>query len=207
IAACPIRRNRFDMPELLRYCNAHNIHLHFNTVWTPESESLRFLSAIELGEIVEHNLVESYVAKNKIQENNIANFNDFTAQIATWKAEAEANEQAQFVPAEWRLLFQQLQQVDGVDEEIQGILNIEAAFYLDGLSLEAAQLQLQALAQKLSATPFLRAYNNCLKLFAQHALDSGRAEEFIEKVDGFEAFSQGLVQKDEMAREIIRTGF
>lgn len=50
VSVCPMKENRFDIPELVKFCNYKNIFIYFNNVIT-EGFALSELSPIELEEL------------------------------------------------------------------------------------------------------------------------------------------------------------
>jgi len=113
-ATCPMTLNWKEMADLVRYCNAHTIVIHFNTVFFPRHVSLRYLTASELEEVVGVFKAELSEIQNAnpnsqgITTNNINAFKDLVNQVIHWHKEAiEREEQVRrdetVEPDEWMM--------------------------------------------------------------------------------------------------------
>ena len=75
ISVCPMKGNRFDIPELVKFCNDNDILIYFNNVRT-EGFSLGELSDYELDELVTFYKENIPKANNSISSyNNMAFLN------------------------------------------------------------------------------------------------------------------------------------
>jgi MoaA/NifB/PqqE/SkfB family radical SAM enzyme len=209
IAACPIRHNRFDIPDLVRFCNERDIHLHLNTVWTPEDQSLRFLSAPELSELLSFYQQEHFDTPGTRQRANVSHFKAYVEQIATWKEEAEKSEALQAVPDQWKNVFRSILENLKLEEGPErDFLLAEAQYYLSDLpSAEKLQIELKKILVRHGAQDFLQAYTNALILFSSYVFEVAEQADFSEKVAGYVQLLPRLVKPEDMAEEIIRTGF
>lgn len=72
ISVCPMKENRFDIPELVRFCNANGILIYFNNVCT---------EGFFLGELLDHELDElvTYYKNNNPQGINHISKNNHIA--------------------------------------------------------------------------------------------------------------------------------
>lgn len=209
IAASPIRANRMDMPEMVRFCNQHDIHLHFNTVWTPEDQSLRFLGEKELTELLEVYEKAHFGVMGWRGRANHQHFRDFVAQVRTWRDEARATEQLQQAPLQWKQIFEGMSQEEltGLSPAAHEILLVEWQHYNGQLSPEALQTNLHAIAGQYGHIPFLFALTESLKGFSQKAAPAELHADFCQKMLAFEALLPKVEQPADMVEEMIRTGF
>lgn len=209
IAASPIRANRMDMPEMVRFCNQHNIHLHFNTVWTPEDQSLRFLSEKELTELLEFYEQASFGLPGWRSRANQQHFKDFVAQIRTWRDEAKATEQLQQAPLQWKKVFERISPDvwTGLSPAANDILLAEWQHYQGDSDSETLQSGLHAIAAQYGHLAFLFALTEALKGFSRQAATAEVHAGFCEKMRAFEALLPKVEQPADMAEEMIRTGF
>jgi MoaA/NifB/PqqE/SkfB family radical SAM enzyme len=209
IASCPIRSNRFDIPDLVRFCNERDIHLHLNTVWTPEDQSLRFLSAKDLGELLHFYESAQFDINNARQRSNVDHFKAFSGQIRAWKEEAEASSAMESVSEDWKKVFRQIQAaVEGAESPEAAFMKAEAAYYLaENPSVENLQQQLKELMQQVGADHFLQTYTAVLLSFSKYVTDQAEQEAFEQKLHEYAQILPQLERPDDMAEEIIRTGF
>ena len=70
ISVCPMKENRFDIPELVDFCNKKGIYIYFNDV-TTEGFAISELSAQELEELSTY-----YKKNNRKGQNCISNYNN-----------------------------------------------------------------------------------------------------------------------------------
>jgi hypothetical protein len=89
----PMRNNWEEMPEFVRFCNQHNVHLWFNSIMYPEDLSLWKLSFEELKEIYEKLSIETFEYKLKYKKNifdyNVETYKNLVFnQIKNWMEDA-----------------------------------------------------------------------------------------------------------------------
>jgi MoaA/NifB/PqqE/SkfB family radical SAM enzyme len=85
MSVCPMQQNWHEMPQILQFCNERDITLFFNTVYFPESASLRCLPRAQLREIVEYLEEVEFPANGRIQWRNRANYLDLIHQIVAFR--------------------------------------------------------------------------------------------------------------------------
>lgn len=89
----PMRNNWEEMPEFVKFCNQHNVHLWFNSIMYPEDLSLWKLSYEELKEIYEKLSTETFEYKLKYKKNifdyNVETYKNLVFnQIKNWMVDA-----------------------------------------------------------------------------------------------------------------------
>ena len=97
IPICPLRKNRYNIPDLVRFCNQNKytfnfVHVNgaFNTaLWSMSSESLR-----ELKWYYER---QDFIIEDDFDRNNISEFYDLVARLDKWIENAEVKEKYQDV--------------------------------------------------------------------------------------------------------------
>lgn len=90
----PMRQNWREMPDFVNWCNAHEIHLWFNSIMHPEDQSLWNLPADQLRHIYETlssaPLNPFSGSEKSIYQYNIRTYKNLVEnQIKTWMVEAE----------------------------------------------------------------------------------------------------------------------
>lgn len=205
-AICPIVSNKFDIPEIMHFCNQNNIHIHFNTVWTPENESLRFLSSQDLKDIIEHYKKVKYPVSNKLQIENFNKLNDFISQLESWYSEKVNNETKVDSIYKWQDL---LLSFNLENNNFSHILTLEKAFYqsINSISNETHINNLKQLKDSLGTEVFLSQYISSMNCLAENANESIDFKHFVSKTEAFSQFVISLKNKDSLAEELIRTGF
>lgn len=99
IAACPMIDNWQDLPQLLSFCNHHNIYLHFNVVWSPEELSLMNLPAQELKKVIvflEQNIPATSLFR-RIEIKNKKVFRDLIETLKHWIEQKEDGINKQYI--------------------------------------------------------------------------------------------------------------
>lgn len=89
LAACAMRQNWQDLPDLVRYANDNQFNIHFNIVWNPEHASLRFLSAYDLRDVAEFLKANEPKAAsfNQVQQRNVEHYRGVVATVENWMRE------------------------------------------------------------------------------------------------------------------------
>lgn len=205
-AICPIISNKFDIPEIMHFCNQNNIHIHFNTVWTPENESLRFLSSQELKAIIEYYKKEKYITTNNLQIENLNKLNDFISQLENWYSEKLNNETKEDSIYKWQELLLSL---NIENDNSSPILTLEKNYYqnYNSISTETHINKLKQLKYSLGTEVFLSQYISSMNYLAKYANEFIDFKLFASKTEAFSQFVMSLQNKESLAEELIRTGF
>jgi radical SAM protein with 4Fe4S-binding SPASM domain len=205
-AICPIIQNRYDMPELLQFCNSKNIHIHFNTVWTPENTSLRFLDYQELKKVIDFYSTFTFENQSSLQKENNEKFQDYISQLNSWLLEAESKNSSNESMLNWEATIQAL---DITEDESNRILFIESNHYKNKQEINANSLiqSLKELHQELGSQKFLDLYIQNMNLLAEMVLNKEDLDLFITKTDSFLELINEFKNLNVVAEELIRTGF
>ncbi len=88
ISACPMRQNWQDMPEIVNYCNTHNIEVKFNPIWFPPDCSLWNWDLKSLNNIYEYYHQMTFPVLGERSEANINHFTKLKEQILQWSVQS-----------------------------------------------------------------------------------------------------------------------
>ncbi len=92
IPICPLKMNRYEIPDLVRFCNENNYSLNFVTVFRNFSHSMRGLGSKDLISILEYYKIQDFnVLSNDCQE-NINQFKDLITGVEKWIEESKIRE-------------------------------------------------------------------------------------------------------------------
>ncbi|MGM0626079.1 MAG: radical SAM protein, partial [Bacteroidota bacterium] len=94
ISVCPMQQNRFEIPDLVEFCNQKQVFVYFNTVYT-EGFDLRELSSTDLKETAElYDKKLSLLPGNTVlQRRNRSFFASLLSQIKSWQVDKEREDQ------------------------------------------------------------------------------------------------------------------
>ncbi|MCO5249554.1 MAG: twitch domain-containing radical SAM protein [Chitinophagales bacterium] len=204
IAVCPIVSNRFDMPEMVHFCNKNEIHIHFNTVWTPEHTSLRFLDSQKLKEVIDFYNSSQFESKSKLQRENIIKFRNFTSQLETWLAESEAQDQ---VSENIKALQDVIISLDEKDIKKYAVLQSELNYYKCAEDTNRHNETLRELCQEMGYTSFLTSYMESMIYVASKILKTDELKQFEEKANEILNISLQVDDLKMVSEEMIRAGF
>lgn len=87
VSVCPIKQNRFEIPEIIEECNKRNIRIYFNTVLKPEECSLLYLKEDEIIDLIEFYEKYPLSEEKSISKNNKLVFESLINQLKNWKNE------------------------------------------------------------------------------------------------------------------------
>ncbi|HRW20788.1 MAG TPA: radical SAM protein [Bacteroidales bacterium] len=83
LSVCPMKQNRDEIPEIVKFCNNKGIFVYFNTVYT-KSYNLRELSSGELLNLLKNYKSVHLKSKSYISKRNISFFKSLISQIEDW---------------------------------------------------------------------------------------------------------------------------
>jgi hypothetical protein len=92
ISVCPMRKNQEEIPEIINFCNKHDIAVTFNKVWHPADCSLWNLSSSELKDIESKYLKASLPSKSHTEYHNLSQFKNLIQQINSWHSQSVMRE-------------------------------------------------------------------------------------------------------------------
>lgn len=88
LAVCPMSSNILAVPELIEYANKKQIRIYMQTVWSPFTESLRFLSTTRLQNILTQLPKEIILEQpTGLTQHNAAEYKKCLHQIKSWLEE------------------------------------------------------------------------------------------------------------------------
>ncbi len=90
IWVCPLRINKFEIPDIINYFGEKDIEVFLHTVWVPPSVTLWNLPAHELRELYVYYQTAILKEQTQIQKNNKKRFNEFVLLLKLWLEKAEA---------------------------------------------------------------------------------------------------------------------
>ena len=86
-AICPMTNNWKEMPDLIRYCNANETFVCFNTVYNPEELSLQSFSSEQLRGVVEYYEEQAFAGYGFLYRQNKKVFQGLINQLKEWEAD------------------------------------------------------------------------------------------------------------------------
>jgi len=92
IAACIMKDNYLDVPEIIEFCQKNNIELFFNKVVLPGKNAIWTLNSIEILKIINYFKSYKFKAKTNIQKNNLIMFTNHIKILEEWKLKSLAFE-------------------------------------------------------------------------------------------------------------------
>lgn len=93
IAACVMRTNWRQLPQLLEYANSKGIKIHFNTVWRPHHLSLKSLDAGSLGDIIDFLVSKKDIIFKNLTTSiyNYRKYNELIQGLIFWRDNSDKN--------------------------------------------------------------------------------------------------------------------
>ncbi len=99
IPICPLRANRFELPDLVRFCNDNKYSLNFGNVYGAEDVALYSMPITELREIKDFYSRQTFKKTSWSSKWNIMEFRELTKRIDQWiiAKEKEKEEKENFL--------------------------------------------------------------------------------------------------------------
>lgn len=91
ISVCPMKENRFDIPDLVKFCNDKDILIYFNDVST-EGYALGELSTQELDELITYYKCSDKQGRTYISKNNHTAFSNLIKEVVYLKEQRKQYE-------------------------------------------------------------------------------------------------------------------
>ena len=91
ISVCPMKENRFDIPELVKFCNGKDIFIYFNSVST-ENFTLSELSGQEIDELIDYYKRNNPKGYNYISIHNHIAFSNLINEVEHMKEQRKQYE-------------------------------------------------------------------------------------------------------------------
>lgn len=84
IFICPLKLNKFEIPDIVRFCNQNNFHINIQNVRAAIEVALFSSTEEELVEIKKFYQKQKFDETNEISKKNIYEFNDLVRRIDHW---------------------------------------------------------------------------------------------------------------------------
>jgi molybdenum cofactor biosynthesis enzyme MoaA len=84
IPICPLRANRFELPDLVRFCNANNYSINFVNVNGAVDVAMYSMTSSELKELKNIYVHQKYRDTDEISKKNIMEFKELTRRLDRW---------------------------------------------------------------------------------------------------------------------------
>jgi len=84
IIVCPIQQNRYELADLIKFGNTHNLAVYFNRLWTPANCALWGWDPARLLETYHYLSAIPLEFSTEVQKNNVQHFNAFLNQLYSW---------------------------------------------------------------------------------------------------------------------------
>lgn len=198
IAACVMRSNIHELDRLIEFANGLEAKVHFNIVWNPEHESLRFLPAASLKQILNdiQRQRDRLPTTNGLSEHNANQLSQVIQTIEQWIGfQREDYSQANF--SETMITSSDL---------ADSIFTIYRDLYQKSIKYNEAQKALRALRIPEQDESFLAAYFQALVLCSQSIYPDRDHAELAEKISGVMQLMQNQQGVGEMIHEMIEGG-
>ena len=92
IPICPLRANRFELPDLVRFCNENKYSLNFGNVYGAENVALYSMPVSDLKELKDFYSRQTFRETSRTSRWNIVQFKELTQRIDQWIADQEKKE-------------------------------------------------------------------------------------------------------------------
>jgi len=99
--ACPLRNNKYEIPELFNYFGAHDIEVYLHTVWVPPKVALWNLSSQELNELHTFYDTQELEEDTEVKFKNKLRFKEYVSLIKAWEMMALMRERRTPQPKEY----------------------------------------------------------------------------------------------------------
>ena len=97
IPACALKANCKEIPDLVRFCNDNSYHLTIIAVHRVNEVAAWSLPSIQLKELKEFYIQQTFTTHDWCSESNVANFKNYVSMVDRWIADAERKENFQNV--------------------------------------------------------------------------------------------------------------
>ena len=87
IAACAMSNNWKGIPDLVRFANEQQVHLHFNVVWNPGHLSMRYMNYSDLEKVLDYFDQQNLPESSRIEQGNRKAFMELVNTVKHWKNE------------------------------------------------------------------------------------------------------------------------
>ena len=92
ISACALKQNKYEIPDLVRFCNEKSYHLTLLSVYRAINVAMWNLTSEELTELKQYYKSQKFHTYNDTSKSNLNNYNDFVSNMDIWIADAKRKE-------------------------------------------------------------------------------------------------------------------
>jgi len=100
--ACPLRHNKYEIPDLFNYFGTRDIEVYLHTVWVPPKVTLWNLSPLELNELHAFYDAQELEGDTEVKFKNKQRFKEFISLIKAWEVMAQIRERRSPQPHEYK---------------------------------------------------------------------------------------------------------
>ena len=203
IAACVMRSNWQDLPGLVDYANRQGFNIHFNLVWNPEHESIRFLSGYEIADIVQrlHDELDGMTARDDRSRSNIRHLEQVVASLDHWAKERSE------VPKEFAPDPARLADVRDDSPRVQcELLDWHIAYYAGDLSGADLLARVRTLQKDVGSASFFHHYLQMARRFSSVAFPDRDNAVLDDRIQLVLRELGALDQVDEAVNEMLQSG-
>lgn len=203
-AVCPIYSNRKHLADVVRFCNRNDIAIHFNTVWDPKEECLRYAPLTEMERLIA-DLSEITFTDDTTQKINRERTQDLLAQLQAWHREqgAETETVRRF------LSVTDNGETETLSPDTRLILNETRAFYRALLEQtgfgnntpKPLGARLESVCENMGHERFQTAFWKCVLFAAQNLYAPADYETIRSKTESLLVSAQGV--KPETANRMM----
>lgn len=209
-SVCPMKSNAHELANIIRFCLKKNIRIHFNTVWYPEFESLRFASDSILDNLIIDLSSIDFDMADEVSKYNCKKNKDLISHLHFWKKESAKNAD-KYIKIIDTIKNINLFPNSYVNEIFSSLLTAYVPnhdiYAVSGESItdkiEQTNQQFEQLKNNWGSQTFLKTYFYCLELTAKQLLNNKEFHDFKSKLDALITQVEQKEKTDTIANTII----
>lgn len=193
-AVCPMISNRAYLADIIRFCNENDIYIHYNTVWEPKEECLRYTSGNSLQRLIEE-LSEIQYEDSPIQTVNKERTADFLSHIHSWQHEQKnITEERSFFTTKLKGFLPA--EAETVSPHVYTILNEIVIHYDKWLQQDSVYLRLsekmERIAEDIGHEEFRTAFKDSILFSSKHLFEEKDYENIKKKAEELTSLSENM---------------
>jgi molybdenum cofactor biosynthesis enzyme MoaA len=205
-AVCPMINNAFELSKIVTYCNKNKIRIHFNTVWHPETVSLRHANENMLNRLIDDLESIPFETNDKIILHNKQKTIDLIQHLKFWKIQAKEKE------TKYSEILHHIEAL--ATENTQDIFVFLSAFHsVDNTNEKAPKSwseflketgkNLKQIHAEWGTHLFLEVYFNGLTLLAEKTAEKSNDSELITKIRKLKTGIQDKGSEEEVVKILL----